>query len=181
MGKNSKILLLSLSILIISFIFIIKSDNLSSWILFYLFATIFIVLLFRQIDKWNIFQKSPFRSYDETNQYFSANGIFKFSKKGFFINENEINDFIEWEDINKIIFYDVTFYESTITFIEIYTDKKRYKFNDDVVGWYQLISNINKNLLDIDNDWNVKNITPIFSDKRTIIYEKVIDKNDNNV
>lgn len=176
MEKISKILLLSLFLLIISFILIIKLDNLSSWVLFYLFATIFIVLLFRQIDKWNIFQKSPFRSYDETNQYFSANGIFKFSKKGFFIGENEINAFIEWEEINKIIFYDVTFYENTISFIEIYTDEKEYKFNDDVVGWYQLISNIDKNLFNIDNGWNVKNITPVFSNKRTIIYEKIIEE-----
>lgn len=173
--KTSKILL-SLALLIISFILIIKLDDLFSWILFYLFATIFIVLLFRQFDKWEIFQKSPFRSYDETSQYFSANGIFKFSKKGFFINEKDINDFIEWEDINKIIFYDVSFYENTITFIEIYTDKKNYKFNDDVVGWYQLISNINKNLFNTEDGWNIKNITPAFSDKRTVIYEKFIDK-----
>jgi len=56
--KTSKTLLLSLALLIISFILIIELDNLSSWVLFYLFATIFIVLLFRQIDKWGGSKKS---------------------------------------------------------------------------------------------------------------------------
>ena len=117
--KIDKNLIVSFTLVIINVILIIKWDNAISWGLFYLIVMIFIILLLKQMDEWGIINKSSHKNYDETNEYFSNDGIFKFLADGFFVNKKEIHDFIKWTDINQIVSYNIVFYENSITFIEV--------------------------------------------------------------
>jgi len=165
--KINKYFILSFVLALLSIILIVKWGGITSWLLFYLFVTIFIILLFKQIDEWGIV-KDPHRNYE----CFSDNGIFKFSEEGFFINENKTQDFIKWTEIKQIISYNVTFYENPIAFIEIYIGPKNYKFNEETLGWYQLITQITTQLPNIDKSWTINNLTNP-SDKSRIIYNQI--------
>ncbi|MCJ7936146.1 MAG: hypothetical protein MUW56_21580 [Chryseobacterium sp.] len=170
--KINKYFILSCVLVIISIILIVKLDTIIPWVLFYLSATFFIVLLLKQIDDWGIMKKTPHRNYES----FSDNGIFKFSEKGFSINDNKTQDFIEWIDIKQIISYSVTFYENPMIFIDIYTDTKNYSFNEETLGWYQLVSHIQTNLQNVSESWHLDNLIDSSNKEKVIIYNRDYSK-----
>ena len=103
-------LIVSLILTLLSFFLIIRWGHIIFWILFYIIITVFIMLLIRQLEILNYIKKYPFRNYDESNPYFSDDGIFKFENNGFYVKNLKTQDFIKWKDINFIILTNVKLY-----------------------------------------------------------------------
>jgi|GEM_PF-3093735 len=167
-------LIVSLILTLFSFFLIIKqNDIIIYWILFYAAITIFIIFLIKQLEILNYIKRYPFRRYDESDPYFSDEGIFKFENNGFHIKNLKKQDFIKWNDVDFIIAYNVLFFETSIMFLEIHTKNRDvFKFNEETLGWYKLCNNIKSNLPNINSEWKMTLFTTAHKEDRVIIYNR---------
>lgn len=165
-------LIVSLILTLLSFFLIIRWGHIIFWILFYIIITVFIMLLIRQLEILNYIKKYPFRNYDESDPYFSDDGIFKFENNGFYVKNLKTQDFIKWKDINFIIAYNVLLFDTSTMFLEIHTNEGVFKFNEEMSGWYQLSNNIRLNLSSINNQWRMILFNTPNKEDRIIVYNR---------
>ncbi|OBW39735.1 hypothetical protein AB670_03918 [Chryseobacterium sp. MOF25P] len=171
--KHLKVyLVVSLILTLFSFFSIIKWSDIIFWILFYMIFTVFIMLLIKQLEILNYIKKYPFRNYDESDPYFSDDGIFKFENNGFYVKNLKKKDFIGWNDINFIIAYNVLLFDTSTMFLEIHTNGGVFKFNEEILGWYQLCNNINLKLSNINNRWRMILLNTPHMEDRVIVYNR---------
>ncbi|MBB4808296.1 hypothetical protein HNP38_003638 [Chryseobacterium defluvii] len=163
-------LIISLILTLFSFFLIIRWGNIIFWILFYIIITVFIILLIKQLEILNYIKKYPFRNYDESDPYFSDDGVFKFENNGFYVKNLKTRDFIKWNDINFIIAYNVLLFDTSTMFLEIHTNGGIFKFNEETSGWCQLCNNISLKLSNIDPQWRMRLLNTPHLEDRVIVY-----------
>ena len=118
--------------------------------------------------------KEDFRSVEkETDKLEKIDGIFKYKKEGFYINQKENSEFIKWTDILEVNAFRIpVLHRTQHNGLEIITEAKTYEFESQQTEGFEKLG---KQLFENLPDWKLDSSTikiNNFGLKKTNLYKK---------
>jgi len=173
--ESYKLLFGSIFISFLGFYFINKDSRFLNWIIL-IFGIIGLILGILKI----IFPTTRIlMNYNEKEElykqnfydFFNDEGVFEFYGDGFYIDKMENPELIQWKKIKSIIAYKKDLLTTDLIVVEIITDNNVYKVNEETLGWFYFIDQLNKSLNITNKNWSIDITQPAFALNLTLIYD----------
>lgn len=115
----------------------------------------FIIICFAGAKLYTSGEKEDYASVEaEMDKLNKFDGIFKYEKDGFYINRENLIEFVKWDDIIMVNSFKIpVVYRQEAKGLEIITDTKNYEFNDQYTpGIEKLVNELHDNLQTWEED-----------------------------